>query len=50
MKTRYQVTSRDKDGNLVARNIRYTESNAKKLATKLRKQKRIKTVKINKVK
>lgn len=50
MKTRYQVTARDKDGNILSRNIRYTKEGAEKLASKSRKKKNVKSAKVEIVK
>lgn len=49
-KVRYQVTARDKDGNIVSRNIRFTSKNATKLKMKTKWKKGVKTVRVETVK
>ena len=50
LKTRFEVSARNKKGDLVARNLRYTEKNAQALKKKTLKRKGIKSVTVNPVK
>lgn len=49
-KTRYQVTARDKKGNIATQNIRYTLKGAKMLKSKTSRKKGVKSVVIKNVK